>query len=227
MIIRCIDFETTGFPPNAGVCEVGWTDVTIANGEIFIGDSFGLLCNPNMPIEEKAGSVHGITDAMVANEPPTAQRFMTVMDGAEVFCAHNAEFEQAFFGGGEKDWICTYKVALVLYPDLPTHKNGDLPGHLGIDLDPSRCEPLHRAAPDTYVTAMNLVHMLEQLSPAQMIEITTRSREISRMPFGLHKGKPLSEVPDDYICWAIENMSAADVRAALAREAKRRKAVAA
>ncbi len=227
MIIRCVDFETTGFPPKAGVCEVGWTDVTIANGDISVGESFGLLCNPNMPIEEQAGSIHGITDAMVAGEPPTAERFMRLMDGADVFCAHNAEFERAFFGGGEKEWICTYKVSLALYPDLPTHKNGDLPGHLGIDLDPARCAPLHRAAPDTYVTARNLVRMLEQLSPKQMIEITQRPREISRMPFGAHKGKPLAEVPDDYIRWAADNMKAEDVRAALVREAKRRKAAAA
>lgn len=224
MIIRVLDFETTGFPPNAGVCEVGWTDVRLANGEISVGESIGLLCNPNMPIEEKAGSVHGITDEMVREQPPTMHRFRQLMEGADVFCAHNAEFERAFFEGGGKNWICTYKVSLVLYPDFPSHKNGDLPEHLGVLLDPERCAPLHRAAPDTYVTAMNLLRMLEQLSPTEMIEITKRPREISRMPFGIHKGKPLAEVPDDYIRWATENMKAEDVRSALVSEAKRRKA---
>lgn len=224
-VIRCVDFETTGFPPKAGVCEAGWTDVTVDGTTITVGETFSRLCNPNMPIEAKAQEVHGISDAMVSDKPPSATIFKEMAAGADIFCAHNSEFEQNFFGGGDKPWICTYKVALKLWPNLPNHKNGTIPEHLAIELDLDRCAPLHRAGPDTYVTAMILNHMLRSgVSVSEMVAISTRPREISRMPFGKHKGSPLSELPLSYIRWAVENMDAKDVREAIRRELERRAA---
>ncbi len=216
--VRCIDFETTGFPPNAGVVEAGWTDVLVADDGVSFGPTFARLANPNMPIGEAAGKVHGISDAMVESAPPVASVFIEMADGADVFCAHNAEFERNFFGGAEKPWICTYKVALALYPDLPNHRNGDLPVHLGIELDPDRCAPLHRAGPDTYVTAMILRHFLSAGHTIdQMVEITHKPRLITKMPFGKYRGVALTELPIDYMRWAIQNMDAKDVKDAIKR----------
>ena len=224
MIIRVLDFETTGFPPNAGVCEAGWTDVQVEDdGFISIGETVSKLCFPGLPINPNAQAVHGISDEMVRDAPPAALVFREVMEGADVFCAHNAEFEKNFFGGGEKPWICTYKVALALFPRFPTHKNGDLPGHLGIDLDPARCAPLHRAGPDTYVTAMILRHMLGQMNPAQMIDISAGPKRLARMPFGKLKGTLLSEMTPAQLRSEIGWITRApDVVDALKAELKRR-----
>lgn len=226
MLIRVIDFETTGFPPNAGVCEAGWTDVLIDGaGSISIGSTISRLCRPGLPIQPQAEAVHGISESMIADSPPAATVFKEMMDGADVFCAHNCEFEQNFFGGGERPWICTYKVALRIRPDLPNHKNGTIPTHLGIHLDPDRSAPLHRAGPDTYVTARILEHFLrEHIEPADAIRITKAPREVSRMPFGKHQGTPISELPLSYMQWAVLNLSAADVVDAMKREMKRRAA---
>lgn len=226
MIIRCLDFETTGLPPGAGVCEAGWTDIEVAvDGAVSMSSTYAELCNPGMPIGEEAGAVHGITDAMVATAPSSALVFRKIMEGADVLCAHNAEFEQLFFAGGELPWLCTYKVALVLHPDLPSHRNGTIPEHLEIVLDPECCAPLHRAGPDTYVTAMILQHFLANGSTvADMVAISKKPRQISRMPFGKHKGVWIKDLPLSYMKWAAENMDAADVRNAIKRELKARAA---
>lgn len=236
MIIRCIDFETTGFPPRAGVCEAGWTDLTVnADGGVSIGKTVSFLCNPGLPIGAEAMKVHGITEEMVENEPPSATIFRRMMEGADVFCAHNAEFERNFFTGGKCSWICTYKAALVLYPDLPNHKNGTIPEHLGIDLDPARCAPLHRAGPDTYVTAKILVNFLMKEAAAtgnmltavsHLAEITRQPRQITRMPAGKGKypGVAINELPGDYLQWGALNYPITDIRNAMQRELARRNA---
>ena len=232
MIIRCIDFETTGFPPKAGVCEAGWTDVVVMDDGAAVGPTFSYLCNPGMPIGEKASAVNGITDAMVAGEPSSANIFQIMAEGADMFCAHNIEFERAFFGGGERDWLCTYKVALALFPDLPNHKNGDIPTHLQLCLDRMRCEPLHRAGPDSYVTAVILAFMIMKDATAlgdtrkavrEFVAISKRPKQISRMPFGKDKGVEISQLPKDYLEWCADKMTAADIRHACAQELNRRR----
>lgn len=235
MIIRCMDFETTGFPPRAGVCEAGWTDLTITHdGEIEIGETVSFLCNPGLPIGEEAMKVHGITEQMVADQPPSATIFRRMMEGADVFCAHNAEFERNFFTGGDRQWICTYKVALVLYPDLPNHKNGTIPEHLGIELDSGRCEPLHRAGPDTYVTAKLLERFVvdhnKQYGNGYMgavwdfVHFTKKPKQVSRMPAGKGKypGVLISELPSDYLDWGCRNYPIKEYRDAMAREIEAR-----
>lgn len=223
MIIRCLDFETTGFPPNAGVCEVGWTDVIVNGADVQILPTVSLLCKPGMPISPGAMAVHGITDEDVAGQPPTTERFMRVMSGADVFCAHNAAFERQFFEGGDTPWICTYKVALELIDGLPNYKNGDIPRHLGIDLDPARCAPLHRAGPDTYITAKILeFFLLNGCQPEKMVEISLRAKVVRKMTFGKHNGEMIADLPDSYLQWGRYNLSIPEFRAAFEAEIKRR-----
>lgn len=227
MLIRVIDFETTGFPPGAGVCEAGWTDVSVRpDGSIEIGETVSRLCRPGLPIDPRAEAVHGISEAMVADKPPSSLIFREMNAGVGAFCAHNCEFEQNFFTGGDSPWICTYKVALARFPGLSSYKNGNLPGLLGIDLDQARCAPLHRAGPDTYVTAMILAHFIRAgVTPSEMIEITRKPKSVSRMPFGKHQGVPIADLPVPYMRWAVENLNAPDVvaaiKAALAAKEKR------
>lgn len=225
MLIRVIDFETTGLPPNAAVCEAGWTDVLVTGNACEIRPTVARLINPGRAIPEEVSKIHGITDAMVVGCPSPDGVFAEMMEGADVFCAHNCEFEQNFFRGGDRAWLCTYKVALVHLSDAPSHKNGALPGYLGLQLDPALCEPAHRAGPDTYTTAHILATLIGRGHPLEeMIEITKKPRQISRMPFGKHKGEFITSLPDRYLSWCIENLDAADIKAAMKREVARRNA---
>ncbi|MCV9940965.1 DUF3820 family protein [Boseaceae bacterium BT-24-1] len=223
MLVRVIDVETTGFPPDAAVCEVGWTDLIIDGSDIEIRPTLSRLCNPGRPMPEQAFKVHGISDDMLAGAPSPDVIFAEVMTGADAFCAHNCEFEKNFFGGGEKPWCCTYKVSLVAAPDAESHKNALLPALLGITLDPSLAEPAHRAGPDTYVTAHLLAHFLREGIPIEeCFAISKRPRAVNKMPFGKHKGMALTELPVSYLNWSVENLSAADIVSAMKRELKRR-----
>jgi exodeoxyribonuclease X len=225
MLIRVIDFETTGLPPNAAVCEAGWTDLIVEGNECEIRPTMARLIHPGRAIPEEVSKIHGITDAMVVGCPSPDAVFREMMEDADVFCAHNCEFEQNFFRGGDRAWLCTYKVALVHLSDAPSHKNGALPEYLGLQLDPALCEPAHRAGPDTYTTAHVLAALIGRgHDVAEMIEITKKPRQISRMPFGKHKGTYMVDLPDGYLRWGIENMDARDVVAAMKREVARRKA---
>lgn len=143
--IRVCDLETTGFtPPDAAPCEVGWLDL-VPNGRNLLGDpadwrvageSFhGVLCNPSRPIPPETSAVHHIVDEDVVGKifwpeaiAACAERNIGLYAPA-IFAAHNAKFERQWFTDevtGGKSWICTYKCALRLWPESPTHSNQGL-----------------------------------------------------------------------------------------------------
>src|SRR6185437_4732810 len=70
MRLRLVDFETTGMPPDARVCEVGWCDLvgrdadpTTGLMQWSIGEPQGLLVNPRCPMPPDARAIHHIGDA--------------------------------------------------------------------------------------------------------------------------------------------------------------------
>ena len=224
--IRVIDVETTGFPPDAAVCEIGWTDVFVDySGAHIAPESHGRLINPGRDIPDQVVAIHGITNEMVADAPRATEVFREVMAGADMFCAHNCSFEQNFFGGGDAPWICTLRAVREMYPTLPNHKNGTVPGFLGIDLDPARSYPLHRAAPDTYVTARILQRLIaDGFTVARAVNLTKQPPAVHAMPFGAHKGKRMSELPYDYLVWARGNIRPGDVLEGIKAELSKREA---
>lgn len=210
MLIRVIDFETTGMPPEAAVCEVGWCDLRIYAGSVRseIGEPIGMFVNPNRPMPPEARAIHHISDNDVFGAPEIAIGFMALTKGPpDVFAAHNAKFEREFFSGGESaSWICTLKVGRRLWPECPSHSNQCLRYFLGIELDDQLAMPPHRAAPDAYVTAFILQRALATgATVAQMIEW---SNQPSLLPgainFGKHKGVTWAECDRSYLSWIVK-----------------------
>ncbi|MCM0751586.1 hypothetical protein DEA98_10290 [Brucella pseudogrignonensis] len=106
MKIRCIDFETTGKIEErekgkpVGICEFGFADVDGSTGAVSKPVSSLINCGIAMPPEARA--IHHISDEDVSESPAPDFAFKSLMDGMEpgdVFCAHNAAFEQAIFTG--------------------------------------------------------------------------------------------------------------------------------
>ncbi len=129
-LIRVIDFETTGLPPNAAVCEVGWcdvagyaADVTTGLKQWQVGHPTAMLTDPGRPMPPEARAVHHLSDFDCIGEPGPAIAFMKLTDGANIFAAHNAAFEMEFFMGGGRPWICTMKCARRAWPDLDAFGN--------------------------------------------------------------------------------------------------------
>lgn len=204
--VRVIDFETTGMPDDAvkAICEVGYTDLT---ADWQLGPTGAFLVNPGHPIPPQTRAVHHISDDDVAGavSPDVAMRTLMVdMDEADVFAAHNCKFEQAFFGGGSRRWICTMQCAKHLFPDAPGFSNQVLRYWLNLDADMedvSRAMPPHRAGPDTYVTALLLVRLLTLSSVDELVRLTTAPVILRDVTFGKHRGMKWADLPWDYLNW--------------------------
>lgn len=204
-IIRVIDFETTGTePPEAQVCEVGTCDLHLEEKHVEAPRSW--LCGVKaMPPEVRA--VHHISLADCRGEQPFEAGDMFREMDIQALAAHNAEFETKFFTS-PVPVICTYKAALRVWPDAPSHSNGALrywledQGKIAPDHDLT--QPAHRAGPDAYVTAHLLLALFNAgATGKQMIAWTKEPRLLPTCPIGKFRGKPWPEVEAGFLGWML------------------------
>lgn len=202
-IIRVIDFETTGQTAEAEVVEAAYCDV----GGNSIEEPVSWLCRVNsIPPEVRA--IHHIR---MEDIPADAEAFNLESlydDYVDFYAAHNAEFEIMFFFP-PKPWICTYKVALRLWPEAPSHSNGALRYWLEDQalIHPVHhlTQPAHRAGPDTYVTACILSAQIRAGATIdQMLQWTVEPRLLPRCPIGKFRGKPWAEVEWGFLRWMTQ-----------------------
>lgn len=201
-IARVIDFETTGTPEDehAEIIEFGRIDVDLATRDL--SNPWQAFASPRGPIPAVTKAVHHIVEADVAGAPTARDlwdQFFDECSDEDVLVAHNAKFEQHFTPDNGRPWICTYKVARVLWPDAPTHSNQGLRYWLDLNIDPAG--PPHRALPDAFVTAHILRHMLTLKSADEMIRISKYPALLKVMNFGKHRGTTFEQAPIDYLEW--------------------------
>lgn len=221
MIIRCIDFETTGIPtpddPHA-IIEIGTCDLDIhdGTGETFVDAPRDVLCNPGRPIPHEAMAVHHITDIMVADATGDVGAFI---GNADFFAAHNADFEDRFFKV-PGPLICTWKVALRLWPDAPAHSLQFLRYHLALPTKGLFAEPPHRAGPDAYLCALLMERIVKEnrCSLDDMARWSSGHALLPRCPLFKHKGKKWEDVPTDYLEFIV--FKATDIDPAVKANAK-------
>lgn len=207
MIIRCIDFETTGIPSETdrhAIVEIGWCDLA----DETVGEPEAVLCNPGRPIPHEAMAVHHITDEDVA----TATGTMDVLGQPDYFVAHNADYERQFFET-TVPFICTYKVALRLWPESQSHSLQFLRYHLGLPVKRELALLAHRAGPDAYVCAHLMQRILDdgRASIDDMLRWSGGPGLLPRCTIGKHYGKPWEEVPTDYLEWIVYKATDMDV----------------
>lgn len=212
MLIRVVDFESTGLPEaegGAAICEVGWCDVEVNIGETIsavVGTSRSVLCDPGRPIPPEIRAVHHIGDADVAGAMNQETALAMINDGmADYFVAHHCTFEQALFPQAGKPWLCTYRAAVRLWPDAPGHSNQVLRYWLGLELANEFAMPPHRAAPDAYVTAHILARIIEdgRASIEDLARWSSGPPLLPRINFGKHRGAKWEDVPTNYLDWIV------------------------
>lgn len=204
-MIRVIDFETTGFPPDADVIEAAYVDVM--EGDTSQIHAFSVLVKSARPVSVEARAAHHIMDEEIAKglEWKRVQEYL--IENSPVFCAHNASFEKEFFNPPGSKWIDTYKCALRLWPDAPKHTNQVLRYYLE-GCDPGQVGfPPHRALPDCHVTARILVKCLGMVPIAQLFVWSDEPPLLTKVPMGKHFGKLWSTVPTDYLEWCTKRHS--------------------
>ena len=203
-IIRVVDFETTGTePPEAEVCEVGYADLSLEAKLVSPPTSW--LCGVNsMPPEVRA--VHHISMEMCEGQK---QFDANAFQGPDIsaLAAHNADFELKFFSA-KLPVICTYKAALRIWPEAPSHSNGALRYWLEdqglIAPDHAMTLPSHRAGPDAYVTAHILLAMFEVgYTGKEMVAWTKEPALLPTCPIGKFRGMAWAEVEFGFLDWML------------------------
>ncbi len=203
--LRVIDLETTGDSfANGGVVEVGWQDLARgADGTWALqGGPDSALVQPGCPISAMTSAVHHIIDEDVADAPVWTTLAPGILQGGDVvaLAAHRAAFEKRWCLpqlSGHARWICTYKCALRLWPDAPSHSNQGLRyWRRPAGLDRAAGLPAHRAGPDAYVTAHHLRDMLAMASVAQLLAWSAEPALLVRVPSGALRGRRWNELDE-------------------------------
>lgn len=209
-IIRVVDVETTGMePPEAEVCEVGTCDLHLEEKRIDVHPASWLCRVREMPPEVRA--IHHISLAECKEWAPfDADEIFKSDLGIDAMAAHMAQFETKFFIS-PIPVICTWKAALRVWPDAPSHSNGALRYWLEdqglITLDHEKTQPAHRAGPDAYVTAHILLALFNTgATGKEMTGWTKQPAMLPRCPIGEKwRGKPWAEVDTGFLRWMIGN----------------------
>ncbi|NEI71052.1 3'-5' exonuclease [Rhizobium lusitanum] len=227
-IIRVIDLETGPAPIEGepGIVEYGHTDVLTEQHDM-LGSPFGWLVGefptdqlrtfvkPYASIPPETAAIHNIIDEDVSNSPSWAEVAPYVTFAASpmkrivALAAHNIECEKPLIGSaaGELPWIDTYQVALHLWPDAPSHSNNALRYYLRPEgLLRDRAHPIHRALPDSYITAFTLREALNAgNSVERLIELTNKPALLARCKIGQWRnggrGTPWEEVDSGFLRW--------------------------
>lgn len=195
--VRVIDLETTGDSfVNGGVVEIGWQDVAEQDGVWALQGSLGAqLVQPGCPISPQTAAIHHIVDEDLVGAPSWTEAAPPILQGEGIvaLAAHRAAFEKRWCLpalSGRARWICTYKCALRLWPDAPSHSNQSLRyWRRPAGLDRATGLPAHRAGPDAYVTAHHLRDMLAMASVSQLLQWSELPALLIRVPSGPLRGR--------------------------------------
>lgn len=213
MLVSVLDTETTGLDAqDGGLVELA--RVVVCTQQRRIVRWAHSLTQPGCPIGLEAMATHHITEDMLEGAPEPSL-IIDLWFGApgertrETMVAHNAAFDAAFLPPDLRPeagvpWICTWRAAMHLWPDAPSHKNQFLRYWLGLDVSDMPEEAggmAHRALYDTWVSAKLLLCMLETHSVDELVTLRTAPVMLRRVPFGKHRGETWDRVPSSYLDW--------------------------
>ncbi|MCI0381611.1 MAG: DUF3820 family protein [Chlamydiae bacterium] len=176
--------------------------------------TFVQFINPGIPIPPDAIAIHKITDEMVANAPnfkEIGNAFANFCGEGAVLIAHNNDsFDKPFLEYEFKrssldfptswEYIDTLKWSRKYRPDLPKHTLQHL--REIYQIPPNQA---HRALDDVMILYRLFSLMIDDLPIEKVLKLLSEQPRVHRMPFGKHRGRPLSEIPKDYVKWLDES----------------------
>lgn len=198
-----VDLETTGLEPETAKI-VEWSMKRI--GGAADGAQVTKLVNPECQIPVESSAIHQICDDDVKYENPIEGHVSAMLNlSTRTMVAHNADFEKSFLERylGERVWICTWKCALIAFPDAPSHGNEALRYHLklGENLGRGHAQMAHSAAHDVKVTSLLFLELAKHLSHEEMVRISSEPAQLITCPIGKHRGEKWADIPLDYLQW--------------------------
>lgn len=204
MYFRVIDTETCGL--EGGIVEIASVDVV----DGVLSNPMSDLVSPDRPISIDAMVIHHITEDMVEGKPRIAVA-VRKYQGSTYYVAHNAPFDRGVLPEMGGQWICTLKLARMLYPDIK-HSNQYLRYALRLNVSvPDNLYP-HRALYDCYVTAALLQRIMQDSgwNAEQMVELTQQPLLLQTFKFGKYRGKSIEQIAredPDYLRWMLASIS--------------------
>ena len=196
MDFTILDTETASL--HGGVVEIAWLRI---NDKLEVIDEFQSLVNPERPIEPGAFAIHGISEEDVAWSPTLAMVAEKVTWPLHII-GHNCGFDLRMVKPHllAESSLCTLSLSRQYIKGTTNHKLPTLKQELKLPEQKS-----HSALGDVY-TVLDLLKVLMPLTGRtleQMFVAGNTPRVMLRMPFGIHKGKPILEVPKDYRNWMM------------------------
>lgn len=224
----CVDLETTGLEPREDrIIEIG---AVIFNFSGHIS-TYETLIDPEKPIPESSIAIHHITDAMVKGKPKIKDVLPNLLKFVDkyIMIGHGIPLDMAFLNEAAKrhcipctleshPYIDTLRLAR-LYGESPSNSLETLRAHFNI-----ASEGAHRAMNDVVVNIEVFKFLAERFKTTeQLIERLKRPIALKTMPLGKHKGRPFSEIPIEYLQWAVHKDFDQDLLFSIRSELNKRK----
>lgn len=224
----CIDCETTGLDPKADrVIEVAAMRFTLQQ----VLDQYESLVDPECPIPETSIAIHHITPEMVAGKPKIAELVPALLRfiGNDIIVGHGVGFDIELIAIAAdragiqhtlraNRFLDTLRMAR-LYGESPTNSLEQLRQHFNIQF-----EGPHRAMSDVIVNCEVFKFLAKMYKTTeQLFDVLSRPVRLKIMPLGPHKGRPIKEVPLQYLQWASTKEFDQDLLFSIRSEISRRK----
>lgn len=227
-IFICIDCESTGLDPkNDRIIEVAVAKFDLKT----IHETYESLINPDCVIPETSIAIHHITQDMVEGKPFIKDVLKDLLKfiGRGIIVGHGVGFDIDLIAtAAEKEAIhCTLRQNRILdtlrmarhYGDSPTNSLEQLRKHFNIQL-----EGAHRAMNDVVVNIEVFRYLAKSYKTLkQLFDVLAKPVTIRNMPLGPHKGRPMSDVPLQYLLWAANKDFDQDLLFSIRSEINRRK----
>jgi DNA polymerase III subunit epsilon len=224
----CIDCETTGLDAQQDrIIEVA---VMCFDANQVYGQMESLV-NPECTIPETSIAIHHITPEMVADKPTIAKILPEILQliGNHIIVGHGVGFDIDILAiAAERHkipstirrnpYLDTLRMAR-LYGESPINSLEHLRKHFNIPL-----EGAHRAMSDVIVNREVFKRLAKGYKTTeQLFDALSRPIQMSTMPLGKHKGRPLKEIPLQYLQWIANKDFDQDLLYSVRLELKRRK----